>query len=60
MGCTGHVGYTGEKRSAYRVFGMRSEGNRPLERYRRTWQDNIKIDFRGTGWVMDSTYLAQV
>jgi hypothetical protein len=36
------------------------EGKRPLERQRRRWEDNIKIDFRGIGWgSMDWIDLAQ-
>jgi hypothetical protein len=26
------------------------EGSRPLARPRRTWEDNIKMDFRDVGW----------
>jgi hypothetical protein len=26
------------------------EGRRPLERPRRRWEDNIKMDLRGVGW----------
>jgi hypothetical protein len=36
------------------------EGRRPLERGRRRWVDNIKIDLRGIGWDgMDWIDLAQ-
>ena len=28
----------------------KSEENRPLVRPRRTWDDNIKIDLKDTGW----------
>jgi hypothetical protein len=36
------------------------EGKRPLERTRRRWVDNIKMDLRETGWVgMDWIDLAQ-
>jgi hypothetical protein len=27
-------------------FGRKSEGNRPLQGHRCTWQDNIRMDFR--------------
>ena len=34
----------------------KSEGKRPFGRYRRRWEDNIKMDlqelgFRGTDWI---------
>jgi hypothetical protein len=29
---------------------MLNEGTRPLERRRRTWEDNIKVHLRETGW----------
>jgi hypothetical protein len=46
----------GEGRAVYRVSVGRPEGNRPLERLRRRWEDNIKIDLRdvgidGTKWI---------
>jgi hypothetical protein len=28
------------------------EGNAALERYRRKWEDNIKMDLREIGWVV--------
>jgi hypothetical protein len=31
-------------RGAYRVLVRKREGKRPLERARRRWEDNIKID----------------
>jgi hypothetical protein len=40
----------GEKRNAYRILVGNPEGNRPLERPRRRWLDNIKIDLREIGW----------
>jgi hypothetical protein len=40
----------GEKRSAYRIFVGKPEGKRPLERPRRRWEDNIKINLREIGW----------
>jgi hypothetical protein len=39
-----------EKRNAYRILVGKPEGKRPLRRPRRRWVDNIKIDFRETGW----------
>jgi hypothetical protein len=42
----GHVVCTGERRGAYRVLVGKPEGRRPLERPRRRWEDNIKMDLR--------------
>ena len=39
-----------ERRDAYRVLVGKPEGRRPLERPRRRWEDNIKMDFREVGW----------
>jgi hypothetical protein len=50
----------GEKRNAYRILAGKPEGKRPLQRPRRRWVDNIKIDLRGIGWGgMNWTDLAQ-
>jgi hypothetical protein len=47
------VGWTcgthGEGRGAYRVLVGRPKGKRPLERLRRRWEDNIKMDLREIG-----------
>jgi hypothetical protein len=40
----------GEKRKAYRILVGKPEEKRPLGRPRCRWVDNIKIDFRETGW----------
>jgi hypothetical protein len=37
-------------RGAYRALVGKTEGRRPLERPRRRWKDNIKMDFREVGW----------
>ncbi|KAJ4428052.1 hypothetical protein ANN_24066 [Periplaneta americana] len=42
----GHVARLGESRNAYRVLVGRPEGKRPLGRWRRRWEDNIKMDLR--------------
>jgi hypothetical protein len=45
------VGWTcsthGERRGVCIVLVERPEGKRPLERHRRRWEDNIKLDLRG-------------
>jgi hypothetical protein len=33
-----------ERRGAYRVLVKKLEGSRPLERPRRRWENNIKMD----------------
>jgi hypothetical protein len=52
----GHVARTGEGRSVYRVLVGRPKGKRPLGRFRRRWEDNIKMDLReigidGANWI---------
>jgi hypothetical protein len=41
----------GKKRNAYKVLVRKLEGNRQLGRPRRTWQNDIKMNLRETGWV---------
>jgi hypothetical protein len=46
----------GEGRDVHRVLVGRPEGKRPLERPRRRWEDNIKMDLReiglyGANWI---------
>jgi hypothetical protein len=36
--------------NATRILGGKPEGNRPLGRSRRRWQDNINMDLREIGW----------
>jgi hypothetical protein len=40
----------GEKRNAYRTSVRNLEGNRPLGRPRRKWEDSIKMNLRETEW----------
>jgi hypothetical protein len=40
----------GERRGAYRALVGKPEGRRPLERPRRRWENNIKMDLREVGW----------
>jgi hypothetical protein len=55
----GHVARMGEVRGAYILVG-RPEGKRPLERPRRRWEDNIKMDLREIGFVdVDWIHLSQ-
>jgi hypothetical protein len=50
----------GEKTNPYRLLVGEPEGKRPLERPRRRWVDNIKMDLREIGWGgMDWMDLAQ-
>jgi hypothetical protein len=56
MRWAGHVARIGEGRGVYRVLIGRPEGKRPLERPRRRWEDNIKMDLReigidGANWI---------
>ncbi|KAJ4440886.1 hypothetical protein ANN_10733 [Periplaneta americana] len=46
----GYVAHMGEFRNAYRVLVGRPEGKIPLERPRRGWEDNIKMDLREVGY----------
>ena len=49
MRWAGHVARKEQSRSTYRVLVGKSEGNRPLGRPRRTWEDNVKMDLREVG-----------
>jgi hypothetical protein len=50
----------GEKRDVYRLLVGKPEGKRPLERPRRRWIDNIKMDLLEIGvHVVDWIGLAQ-
>jgi hypothetical protein len=60
MRWAGHVARMGAKKSAYRILVGKPEGKRPLERPRRRWEVNIKMDLREIGWGnMDWIYLVQ-
>jgi hypothetical protein len=39
----------GERRAVYRVLVGKPEGKRPLERPKRRWEDNIKMDLQKVG-----------
>jgi hypothetical protein len=50
----------GEKRNPNRILVKKPEGNRPLGRPRRRWDDNIIMELRGIGkGVMDWIDIAQ-
>ena len=50
----------GEERGVYRVLVGKPEGRRPLERARRRWMDNIRMDLQEVGCgYMDWIGLAQ-
>jgi hypothetical protein len=41
----------GEERGVHRVLVGKPEGKKPLERPRRRWEDNIKINLQEVGGV---------
>jgi hypothetical protein len=43
---TGNVTRMGEMRNSYKILVGKLEGKRPLERLRRRWGDNIRMDLR--------------
>ena len=49
MRWAGHVARMWERRGVYRVLVEKPEGKRPLERSRRRWDDNIKMDLQEVG-----------
>ena len=60
MRWAGHVARIGEERGVYRVLVGKSEGKRPLDRSRRRWVDNIRMDLQEVGYgYMDWIGLAQ-
>jgi hypothetical protein len=49
-----------ERRNVYRVLVGKPEGERPLERPRRRWEDGLKMDLREIGWgSVEWIHLAQ-
>jgi hypothetical protein len=50
MRWAGHVAQMGKKRNAYRLLVGKPEGERPLGRPRRRWEDNIRMDLGEVGW----------
>jgi ribosome biogenesis protein Nip4 len=50
----------GKVSGVYNILVGRPEGRRPLERPRRRWEDNIKMDLREIGFGdVDSIHWAQ-
>ena len=49
MRWAGHVARMGEGRGVYGVLVGKPEGNRPLGRPRRRWEDNIRMDLQEVG-----------
>jgi hypothetical protein len=46
---TGHVECIGEMRNAYKIFVGKPEGKRPLGRFRRACENNIRMDLSEIG-----------
>jgi hypothetical protein len=59
MRWAGHVARMGEERGAHRVLVEKPEGERPLGRPIRRWEDNIKMDLQEGGGCGDWMELAQ-
>jgi hypothetical protein len=53
------MAHMGEKRKVYKVLVGKSKGKWSLRRWRRRWEDVIRMDFRETGWGVDWIQLAQ-
>jgi hypothetical protein len=49
MRWAGHVARMGEERGVYRVLVGKPEGERPLGRSMRRWEDNVRMDLREVG-----------
>ena len=49
MGWVWHAARMGERRGLCRVLVGKPEGQRPLVRHRRRWEDNIKMDLQEVG-----------
>jgi hypothetical protein len=46
----GHVARMGETKNAYGILVGKPDEERPLDRQRRRWVDDIKMDLREMGW----------
>jgi hypothetical protein len=57
----GACGTHAEEDKAYKNLVEKPEGNRPLERPARRWENNIKVDLKEIEWEgVDWLYLAHV
>ena len=54
MRWAGHVARMEQSRYAYRVLVGKPERKRPLGRPRRRWEDNIKMDLREVGVILEN------
>jgi hypothetical protein len=45
----GHVARMGDNKNSYKILAKKPEGKILLKRTRRSWVNNIKMDFRGDG-----------
>jgi hypothetical protein len=50
MTWAGHVARMGQDRKVYKVLVGKPEGERPLERPRRRWENGIRMDLEEIGW----------
>jgi hypothetical protein len=50
MRWVGHVACMGQRRNAYRALLGKPEGEKLLRRPSHRWEDNVKMDFKETGW----------
>jgi hypothetical protein len=51
MRWAGHVARMGKGIGVYRILVGKPEGNRPVGRLRRRWEDNIKMGRTGFIWL---------
>jgi hypothetical protein len=55
----GHVARMGVERKVYKVLVRKPEGKRLLERPRRRWENEIRMDLREIGWrIVELIHLA--
>ena len=51
IGWAEHVARIGEGRGVHKVLVGKPEGKKPMDRPRRRWEDNIKMDLQEVGGV---------
>jgi hypothetical protein len=60
MRWVGYVAHLGGMRNAYKILAGKPEGKRPLERYGRRWEVNIRMNLRVIDWEsMDWIHVAE-